>query len=293
MANADNTNRNPKLREALLARKCSYKEFMSCQPFNFKGSEGAVGLICWFEHTESVFSCSNCTEDCNVKFAIGTLTKEALSWWNSFAQLIGIEEAYKITWVEFKKLWIKKNKGPAARSNLLPVTVTCHAYGEKGKYANLCQKTTNNNAQGRAYMLRDRIAYRDPNIVMVKLGSYDVVVGMDWLSKYHAKIICAEKVVHIPIDGETLIIRAQVMEKMSEDKRLENIPEVREFLDVFPKDLPGLPPVRQVEFQINLILGEAPAAYTPYRLAPSEMQELPDQLQELADRGFIRPSTSP
>ncbi|GKA91390.1 hypothetical protein Tco_0813260 [Tanacetum coccineum] len=108
MTNTDNTNRNTREREAHVARKCSYKEFMSCQPINFKGSEGAVGLIRWFERTESVFSRSNCTEDCKVKFATGTLTEEALSWWNSFAQPIGIEEAYKITWVEFKKLLIKK-----------------------------------------------------------------------------------------------------------------------------------------------------------------------------------------
>ncbi|GJV69732.1 putative reverse transcriptase domain-containing protein [Tanacetum coccineum] len=99
----------------------------------------------------------------------------------------------------------------------------------------------------------------------IKLGSFDVVIGMDWLSKYHAKILCDEKVVHIPINGETLIIR----------------------------DLPGLPPVHQVEFQIDLIPGATPVARAPYRLAPSEMQELSDQLQELAARGFIRPSTSP
>ncbi|GJT18116.1 putative reverse transcriptase domain-containing protein [Tanacetum coccineum] len=83
------------------------------------------------------------------------------------------------------------------------------------------------------------------------------------------------------------------MEKKSDDKRLEDIPVVREFLEVFPEDLPGLPPVRQVEFQIDLIPGAAPVARAPYRLAPSEMQELSNQLQELADRGFIRPSTSP
>nr|GFB54886.1 putative reverse transcriptase domain-containing protein [Tanacetum cinerariifolium] len=82
--------------------------------------------------------------------------------------------------------------------------------------------------------------------MLIKLGSFDVVVGMDWLSKYHAKIICDEKVVHISIDGKTLIIR-----------------------------------------------GAAPVARAPYRLAPSKMQELSDQLQELANRGFIRPSTSP
>ncbi|GJZ20476.1 reverse transcriptase domain-containing protein [Tanacetum coccineum] len=83
------------------------------------------------------------------------------------------------------------------------------------------------------------------------------------------------------------------MEKKSDEKRLEDIPVVKEFLDVFPEDLPGLPPVCQVEFQINLIPRAVPVAQTPYRLAPLEMQELSNQLQELTNRGFIRPSTSP
>ncbi|GKE80237.1 hypothetical protein Tco_1550237 [Tanacetum coccineum] len=86
---------------------------------------------------------------------------------------------------------------------------------------------------------------------------------------------------------------AQVMEKKSDEKRLEDIPVVKEFLEVFPEDLPGLPPVRQVEFQIDLIPRAAPVARAPYRLAPSKMQELSNQLQELSYRGFIQPSTSP
>ncbi|GJS13324.1 putative reverse transcriptase domain-containing protein [Tanacetum coccineum] len=97
---------------------------------------------------------------------------------------------------------------------------------------------------------------------------FDIVIGMDWLSKYHAKILCDKKVVHIPINGETLIIR--VMEKKkSDEKRLEDIPVVKEFPDVFPEDQPGLPPIRQIEFQIYLIPGAAPIARTPYRSAPS------------------------
>ncbi|GJX39845.1 putative reverse transcriptase domain-containing protein [Tanacetum coccineum] len=96
------------------------------------------------------------------------------------------------------------------------------------------------------------------DLMPIKLGSFDVIIGMDWLSKYHARIICDEKVIHILIDDETLIIRAQVMEKKLDEKQLEYIPVVREFLEVFPEDLPGLPPIRQVEFQINLIPGEAP-----------------------------------
>nr|GEZ77811.1 reverse transcriptase domain-containing protein [Tanacetum cinerariifolium] len=83
------------------------------------------------------------------------------------------------------------------------------------------------------------------------------------------------------------------MEKKSDEKRLDDIPVVREFLEVFPEDLPGLPSIRQVEFQINLIPRVAPIARAPYRLAPSKKQELSYQLQELAGRGFIRPSTSP
>ncbi|GJV34605.1 reverse transcriptase domain-containing protein [Tanacetum coccineum] len=131
------------------------------------------------------------------------------------------------------------------------------------------------------------------DLMPIKLGSLDVVIGMDWLSKYHARISCDEKVVHIPINDETLIILAQVMEKKSDEKRLEDIPVVREFSEVFPEDLPGLPSVRQVEFQIDLMPGAALVDRAPYRLASSEMQELSNQLQELADRGFIRPSTSP
>ncbi|GJS60599.1 reverse transcriptase domain-containing protein [Tanacetum coccineum] len=436
MANTNNTNRNTRQSGTPVARKYSYKEFMSCQPFNFK-----------------------------VKFATGTLTEEALSWWNSFTQPIGIEEAYKITWSEFKQLLIKKycprteikkmedefynltikgndlktyvrrfqelavlcptmvpnsekhievfigelprsiegnvtaskpqtleeaititqrlmdqvtkhnsvqgtndhkrkfddrrtftnnnyqnnrnnnnsnrnndhqqhnrrqetvrayvvtltknsrytrslplckkctlhhtgpctvkcqtcnkvghltrncrNRGPANGSNLQPVLVTYHACGEKGHYKSQCSKAKNS-AHGRAYLLRDKNAHQDPNVVTgmfllnqhlakvlfdsgadksfvsislasmlnippitldttydiemadgnlvgtnniiqgctliflnqpfkidlmpIKLGSFDVVIGMDWLSKYHARIICDEKFVHIPIDGVT------------------------------------------------------------------------------------------
>ncbi|GKC42323.1 putative reverse transcriptase domain-containing protein, partial [Tanacetum coccineum] len=156
-----------------------------------------------------------------------------------------------------------------------------------------------------------------------------VIIGMDWLSKYHALIVCDEKVVRIPYGNEVLTIHgdgssgasnsrlslisctktqkyiqkgchvflAQVKEKKTEDKseekRLEEVPIVRDFLEVFPEDLPGLPPTRQVEFQIDLVPGAAPVARSPYRLAPSEMQELSAQLQELSDKGFIRPSSSP
>ncbi|GJS00430.1 putative reverse transcriptase domain-containing protein [Tanacetum coccineum] len=204
----------------------------------------------------------------------------------------------------------------ASKLNIPPITIDTF-YDIEMADGNLV--STNTVIQGATLTLLNQPFKID--LMPIKLGSFDVVIGMDWLSKYHARIICDEKVVHIPIDGETLIIRgdrsktrlnliscikteryisrgcqvfiAQIMEKKSDEKRLEDIPVVREFPEVFPEDLPGLPPVRQVEFQIDLIPGATPVARAPYRLAPSEMQELSNQLQELADRGFIRPSTSP
>ncbi|GKE05472.1 putative reverse transcriptase domain-containing protein, partial [Tanacetum coccineum] len=113
----------------------------------------------------------------------------------------------------------------------------------------------------------------DIDLMPVELGSFDVIIGMDWLAKYHALIVCDEKVVRIPYGNEVLIIRDS--EK------------------VFPEDLPGLPPARQVEFQIDLVPGAALVARAPSRLAPAEMQELSTQLQELSDKGFIRPSSLP
>ncbi|GKB12666.1 hypothetical protein Tco_0846589 [Tanacetum coccineum] len=152
---------------------------------------------------------------------------------------------------------------------------------------------------------------------------------MDWLAKYHAVIVCDEKLVRVPFGDKILIFHgdgsnnghesrlniisctktqkyllegcpiflAQVTMKKAEDKskekQLEEVPIVQDFPEVFPEDLPGIPPTRQVEFQIDLIPGAAPVARAPYRLAPSEMKELSDQLKELSDKGFIRPSSSP
>ncbi|GKE46536.1 hypothetical protein Tco_1477794, partial [Tanacetum coccineum] len=93
-----NPNRNARPIGTPVAKIGNYKDFVSCQPFYFNGTEGAVGLIRWFERTESVFSRSNRAEENNVTFAIGTLTDDALSWWNSYAQAIGIDQANQITW---------------------------------------------------------------------------------------------------------------------------------------------------------------------------------------------------
>ncbi|GKB21117.1 putative nucleotidyltransferase, ribonuclease H [Tanacetum coccineum] len=125
---------------------------------------------------------------------------------------------------------------------------------------------------------------------------------MDWLSNQKVVIVCHENIVRIPeergkvlcIQGESNVRKTKtLMITKANEPTLSGIPIVRDFKDVFLDDLSGLPPQRQVEFRIDLIPGATPVAKSPHRLAPSEMQQLSKQLQELQDKGFIRPSHSP
>ncbi|KAD7477173.1 hypothetical protein E3N88_00309 [Mikania micrantha] len=170
---------------------------------------------------------------------------------------------------------------------------------------------TNNVIQGCLLNLNDHLFNID--LLPIELGSFDVVIGMDWLSENRVEVICQNKMIRISLpNGDTLMIQgeragrklsiiscmqarkclrkgcqaflAYVTENKPHQKRIEDIPVVREYPEVFPDDISGLPPVRQVEFRIDLVPGAAPIAKAPYRLAPSEMQELSSQLQELLDK---------
>nr|GEW37406.1 retrotransposon protein, putative, Ty3-gypsy subclass [Tanacetum cinerariifolium] len=161
-----------------------------------------------------------------------------------------------------------------------PQGIVCYECGRPGRFRKDCPKLRNQNrgnqtrnktgnktggneVTAKAYAIGGGGTNPDSNVftglMPIELGSFDVIVSMDWLAKYHALIVCDEK----------------------------------EFREVFPEDLHGFPPARQVEFQIDLVPGAAPVARAPYRLAPAEMQELSTQLQDLYDKGFIRTSSSP
>ncbi|GJT85564.1 putative reverse transcriptase domain-containing protein [Tanacetum coccineum] len=134
----------------------------------------------------------------------------------------------------------------------------------------------------------------------VELGSFDIIIGMDWLSKYHAVIVCDEKIVCVPFGNEILIVHGDGSNNGHEPRlNIISCTKTQKYLlkgyfpKVFLEDLSAIPPTRQVEFQIDLTPGAAPVARAPYRLASSEMKELLDQLQELSDKGIIRPSSSP
>nr|GFC64290.1 putative reverse transcriptase domain-containing protein [Tanacetum cinerariifolium] len=150
--------------------------------------------------------------------------------------------------------------------------------------------------------------------------NFDAIIGMDWLRRHHAMIVCDEKLVRVPFGNETLVFRgaesyigresqltviscskvqeyrakgchvflAQISATKEDDKtegkQVKDVPIVQDFPEVFPENLPGLPPARPVEFQIDIIPGAAPVARAPYRLAPSEMKELSKQLHELSEK---------
>ncbi|GJV65761.1 putative reverse transcriptase domain-containing protein [Tanacetum coccineum] len=465
-----------------VARECTYQDFMKCQPLNFKGTKGVVGLIRWFEKIETVFHISNYLEKYQVKHATCTLLNNALTWWNSHKRTIRTEVVFAMSWRELmklmtkvycprneiqkmeSKLWTKAafamswrelmklmtkmvpeeedrvekftgglldniqgnviaaeptrlqdairiannlidqklkgytvknaenkkrlgvnqrdNRGqqpPFKRPNVGGQNVT-RAYtagnNERKPYNGplpLCNKSNpDSNVVKGTFLLNNHYAsmifdsgadrsfvsttfstllditpdtldvsyvvelangrISETNTILrgctlgllghpfnidlmpIELDSFDVIIGMDWLANHHAVIVCDEKIVRIPFGDEVLTVQgdrdgkgeksklsiisctktqkyikrgcpiflAQVtkkeIENESEEKRLEDVPNVRDFPEVFPEDFPGLPHMRKVEFQIDLVPGAAPVARTPYRLAPMELEELIDDL---------------
>ncbi|GJT42095.1 putative reverse transcriptase domain-containing protein [Tanacetum coccineum] len=303
-------------RPAQAIRECSYSEFLKCKPLDFKGTEGVVGLTRWFEKMESVFSISNCTASCQVKFATCTLQDDALTWWNAHVKTTTPEAAHAMPWATLKKMmtdkycprgeikkiktemWNLKHQSENMQEGYRSLQLELmdekgHAYAERqaekkrkschlgcnnckkvgslakdcrsrpanannnnrnnnnnnqkgngcyecgaqGHFKRNCPKLKNNDrgnqagndrAPAKVYVVGN--AGENPDNVVAELGSFDAIIGMDWLAKYQAVIVCAEKIVRIPWRNETLIIHGD---------------GIRDFPEVFPEDLPGLPPTRQ------------------------------------------------
>jgi hypothetical protein len=162
----------------------------------------------------------------------------------------------------------------------------------------------------------------DADLIPFPLGEFDVILGMDWLAQNRASIDCLKKSVALRTPGRKKIViqgnkrpsptacitvmkarkmirkgctafLAVVRDTRQLESKDDDIPIVSEYVDVFPEELPGLPPDREIEFAIEVMPGTAPISKAPYRMAPTEMKELKEQLQELLDKGFVRPSVSP
>ncbi|XP_016752347.1 uncharacterized protein [Gossypium hirsutum] len=117
------------------------------------------------------------------------------------------------------------------------------------------------------------------NLMEQPFGEFDIILGMGWLVKHRAKLDCAAMRLVLSLETKNLTFG--------------DVRTVREFADVFPKEIPGLPPELEVEFGIELLPGTALVPIAPYRMEPKELVELKAQIQELLDRGFIQPSVSP
>ena len=162
----------------------------------------------------------------------------------------------------------------------------------------------------------------EANLIEFDLGDLDVILGMDWLSKNRAEIKCDDHKISFMRKGKkvsywkfgkpkvtkvvTMMRFASYVRKgypmyfssvrdleIEESSKPEDIEVVKEFLDVFPEEIPGMPPQRTIDFTIDLVPGTAPISKAPYRMAPAEMSELKDQLEDLLKKGYIRPSASP
>ena len=140
------------------------------------------------------------------------------------------------------------------------------------------------------------------DLYVIPMRDIAVILGMDWLSNHGAQIDCGENTVSIRnLDGGRIVyqgdkhtkLEAEIQLNSMKEVRIEDIPVVREFQDVFPAELPGMPPDREIEFTIDLIPGTSPIAQQPYRMGPKELVELKEQLDEFEEQGFIRESVSP
>ncbi|GKB66354.1 putative reverse transcriptase domain-containing protein [Tanacetum coccineum] len=170
--------------------------------------------------------------------------------------------------------------------------VTCYECGVQGRLHRRLSKSE----EMETVVINVGMAMHQPRFMWWAMRGQTRTLTSLWGNGTRLNIISCTKTHKYLLKGHNVFL-AHVTTKETEDKsgekRLEDVPIVQDFPEVFPEDLPGLPPTRQVEFQIDLMLGAAPVARAPYRLAPSEMKELSEQLQELSDKGFIRPSSSP
>ncbi|GJV02342.1 putative reverse transcriptase domain-containing protein [Tanacetum coccineum] len=293
----------------IATRECTFGGFLKCNPTSFHRNEGAVGLSRWIEKSKSVFYISKCTKGNKVIFAAATLQDSALTWWNNQVASMGRAVANSKSWTEMKamitkefcpleeiqrmehELWNLKKKKVEAYIRGLSVNIQGEVTSSSPTTLSRTIRMDHKLMEQKHISKMDREAevkkqkwessqpevdhLIEIDLMLIELGLFDVIVRMDWLVRHDAVIVCAH-----------------VTEKELTGKHAEDVLVIHDFPDVFHDDLPGLPLQRQVEFKIDLVPGATPVARAPYRLAPSEMKELSNKLQELLEKRFIRPSSS-
>ncbi|GJU95667.1 putative reverse transcriptase domain-containing protein [Tanacetum coccineum] len=290
-----------------VARECTYNDFFKCQPLNFKGTEGVVGLTQWRMFLEeydevkkyvgglpdmihrSVMVSKPKTMQDAIEFAtelmdqkIYTLVERQAKNKRKFDDTSRNNQnqqqpfkRHNVTRAYTARPWEKKPYGGSK-----PLCPKCN-YHHDGRYAPKCANCKRTGHL--TWDCRSPAAANNNQRAQGKIKEFSLALSVEL--RAISRVIAQRKTM--------MPMSLQKAEDKSKEKRLEGVHIVRDFPEVFPEDLSGIPPTRQVEFQIDLIPGVAPIAWAPYRLALSKMKELSDQLQELSDKGFIRPSSSP
>nr|GFA03416.1 reverse transcriptase [Tanacetum cinerariifolium] len=337
----------------VIVQGCTYKTFMNGKPHPFNRTEGVVGLRQWIEKVEQVFEICKCAEEDKVMFATSTFEGRALTWWNGNVHTLGLINANRIPWTEFKstmtteycpateiqrmkeELWTLTLEGDdieAYNNHFYELDLMCpnlhglllffklSMYFPKGlsyfpyitsarpttlhEAVNLARELVEQVVQGKAARANEnnkRIWEENqrnhPNNNNFKSNNPDCKVRLPGTDDNPLRNVtcygCGEK-------GHFRHLCPKGRNQQNEGARARAYVEVENpqhnlnvVTDVFPDELPGIPPVREVKFSIELILGSEPISKAPYRMAPIELKELKDQLQELLERGFIHPSVSP
>nr|GEY47752.1 putative reverse transcriptase domain-containing protein [Tanacetum cinerariifolium]GEY47772.1 putative reverse transcriptase domain-containing protein [Tanacetum cinerariifolium] len=257
-----------------------------------QGHEGAVELCRWFEKTKMVFRISECAEGKKVKFTAATLQGRALTWWNSHVATRGLEAANRITWTKMKRdNTCHHQQNNQRQGNARAMTITPAEQGGYARNKPLCNrckkhhfghsKVVCNNCGRTGHMARDCMLLLNNRYAIVL---FDSGFDKNFVNTSFSHLIDINLV---RLDTSYELFVAHVTEKKLKEKHLKDVSVIQDFPEVFPDNLPGLPPPRQVEFRIEFVPGVALVARAPYRLAPSEMKELADLLQELSEKGFI------
>ncbi|GJT86921.1 putative reverse transcriptase domain-containing protein [Tanacetum coccineum] len=249
-------------------KTCNYKEFRAVMHENFRGTEGAVGLTRWFKKLESQFEISNVAEVPSWKI-LDTIPHN-----DTALLLVSYNYGKQDIWQKTAALQPTSRNKPKCPGKPKEDRESVVTFTQGGR-----------RAPGRAYCLVAEAAVKDNYI-----GEWSGIK-----SESRLEVISSIKTQKYIDQGCQVFLIQMMKEEKTEilERRIKDVPVVRDFPEVFPEDLPGLTLTRQVEFHIELIPEAAPIARAPCRLAHAEMKELAEQLKELSNKGFIRPSSSP
>ncbi|KAK1696236.1 hypothetical protein QYE76_012933 [Lolium multiflorum] len=256
-------------------------DFQNTKPISFAYAPEPMDVEDWLMDTERKLNTVGCNDLEKVRYATHLLCGPAASWWDNIVAVYPAEKVF--TWEEFKRKFRESNV-PESIVEL-----------KRREFESLEQKD-------KAILTYVREFSNCLDLFILPMKDIDVILGMNWLEANGALIACVNKTVSLKSpDGSRMIyqgdkhtqIEVELQLNSMKEVKLEDIPVVNEFQDVFPKELPGMPPDREIEFTIDLIPGTAPIAKAPYKMGPKELKELKEQLDDLEQKGFIQESISP